>query len=149
MRDKPRKIKHCEIYKQSTDTTSFLHRRTIFISLRSAADSRTEQVSFNLSFNFHLHLQIRVWFPCDNDENLVMGAGHVTKRWIGALIPEMSAHFNRSFETSKSTRDCLRANNAEYFNEDLLNSLLTTLNNFIVCRLQALPEINFQLISSV
>ena len=35
---------------------------------------------------------------------------------IGALIPEMSAHFNRSFETSKSTRDCLKANNAEYFN---------------------------------
>ena len=34
--------------------TSFLRFRTIFISLCSAADSRTEQVSFNLSFNFHL-----------------------------------------------------------------------------------------------
>ena len=80
MRDNQRKIKHCEIYKQSADTTSFLHRTTIFISLRSAADSRTEQVSFNLSFNCHLHLQLRVWVPCDNDEHFVMGAGHVTKR---------------------------------------------------------------------
>ena len=62
-------------------------------------------------------LQMGVWIPCVNDEHLVMG-GHVTKRWVGALIPEMSAHFNRSFETFKSTRHCLKANNAEYFNGD-------------------------------
>ena len=36
--------------------TSFLHRRTTSISLCPAADSRTEQVSFYLSFNFYLQL---------------------------------------------------------------------------------------------
>ena len=36
--------------------TSFLHRRTTSISFCPAADSRTEQVSFYLSFNSHLQL---------------------------------------------------------------------------------------------
>ena len=39
--------------KELTETL-FLHRRTTSISLCFAADSRTEQVSFYLSFNFHL-----------------------------------------------------------------------------------------------
>ena len=65
MQDQPHKIEHCKIYnKVLTQTiTSFLHRTTTSISLCSAADSRTEQVSFFLSFVSICSWQIRVWVP--------------------------------------------------------------------------------------
>ena len=117
MRDKPRKIKHCEIYKQSADTNivfSIVEQFSFpFTPQQIQEQNRYVLISYLISI---CSLQMRVWVPCVNDEHLVMGAGHVTKRWVGALIPEMSAHFNPSFETSKSTRDCLKATNAEYFN---------------------------------
>ena len=39
---------------KASTSTSFSHRKTTSISLFCAADSRTEQVSFHLSSNFHL-----------------------------------------------------------------------------------------------
>ena len=58
MQEQPHKIKHCKIYdKVLTQTiTSFLHRTTTSISLCSAADSRTELVSFFSLICFHLQL---------------------------------------------------------------------------------------------
>ena len=52
---------------------------------------------------------MRVWVPCVNDEHLVMGAGHVTKRWVGALIPEMFVHFNRKKTKKRLKRQSPRA----------------------------------------
>ena len=65
MQDQPHKIKHCKIYdKVLTQTiTSFLHRIATSISLCSAADSRTEQVSFFRSFVSICSWQIWVWVP--------------------------------------------------------------------------------------
>ena len=46
--------------------TLFLHHRTTSISLCFAADSRTEQVSFYLSFNFHLQFKNKMLVPYVN-----------------------------------------------------------------------------------
>ena len=78
MQEQPHKIKHCKIYdKVLTQTiTSFLHRTTTSISLCSAADSRTELVSFFLSFVSICSWQILVgslwkWnFWCQNGADI-------------------------------------------------------------------------------
>ena len=65
-RDTPHKINHCEIYWVKAPIrarTSFLRRRISSISLCFAADSRTEQVRFYLSFFSHLQFTKRVWAP--------------------------------------------------------------------------------------
>ena len=51
--------------KELTETL-FLHRRTTSISLCFAAHSRTEQVSFYLSFNFHLQFSNKMSVPYFN-----------------------------------------------------------------------------------
>ena len=62
-RDTPHKIKHCEICWVKAPIrarTSFLRRRIYSISHCSAADSRTEQVSFTSHFS-RLQFTQRVW----------------------------------------------------------------------------------------
>ena len=77
MRDKPHKIKHCEIYGQSSDTnTVFVE--TTSISFFSAADSRTEVfISHLISI---CSLQIRAWVPGG-------GRGHLSIFWVGMFRP--------------------------------------------------------------
>ena len=53
MREKPHRIRIVKFKGEELKQTSFL-RRTTPISLCSAADSRTEQLIFYLSFDFHL-----------------------------------------------------------------------------------------------
>ena len=65
-RDTPHKIKHCEIYWVKAPMrarTSFLRRRISSISHCFAADSRTEQVSFYLSWFPICSLQKECGFP--------------------------------------------------------------------------------------
>ena len=54
MRDKPHRIRIVKFKGKELKQTLFLRRTTTPISLCSAADSRTEQVIFYLSFDFHL-----------------------------------------------------------------------------------------------
>ena len=54
MRDKPHRIRIVKFKGKELKQTSFLRRTTTPISLCSAANSRTEQVIFYLSFDFHL-----------------------------------------------------------------------------------------------
>ena len=54
MRDKPHRIRIVKFKGKELNQISFLRRTTTPISLCSAANSRTEQVIFYLSFDFHL-----------------------------------------------------------------------------------------------
>ena len=54
MREKPHRIRIVKFKGEELKQTSFLRRTTTPISLCSAADSRTEQLIFYLSFDFHL-----------------------------------------------------------------------------------------------
>ena len=54
MREKPHRIRIVKFKGEELKQTSFLRHTTTPISLYSAADSRTEQLIFYLSFDFHL-----------------------------------------------------------------------------------------------